>query len=59
MKTYLDWSTYQDAGLGDAYADIPKQGGDFARAVAVCIKSGLCEQPERKGVMCPSFRILG
>ena len=28
MKTYLDWSTYKDAGTGDAYANIPKQGGD-------------------------------
>lgn len=57
MKTYLDWSSYQDAGLGDAYADIPKTGGNFAKAVAVCIKSGLCEQSQRKGVMCPSFRV--
>jgi len=55
MKTYLDWSSYKDAGMGDAYADIPKTGGDFAKAVAVCIKSGLCET-KPKGVMCPSFR---
>ncbi|MEW7979753.1 MAG: 4Fe-4S dicluster domain-containing protein [Candidatus Sedimenticola endophacoides] len=58
MHTHLDWSCYQDAGLGDAYADVPKHGGDFARAVAVCINSGQCEQP-RKGVMCPSFRVSG
>jgi Fe-S oxidoreductase len=57
MKTYLDWSSYQDAGMGDAYADIPKTGGNFAKAVAVCIKSKLCEQADRKGVMCPSFRV--
>jgi len=57
MQTYLDWSSYQDAGMGDAYADIPKTGDNFAKAVAVCIKSGLCEQAERKGVMCPSFRV--
>lgn len=55
MKTYLDWSSYQDSGMGDAYADIPKSGGNFAKAVAVCIKSGLCET-KPKGVMCPSFR---
>lgn len=56
MKTYLDWSAYQDAGMGDAYADIPKQGGDFAKAVAVCINSGLCAT-HSKGVMCPSYRV--
>lgn len=55
MKSYLDWSSYKDAGMGDAYADIPKTGGDFARAVAMCIKSGLCAT-KPKGVMCPSFR---
>ena len=43
--------------MGDAYADIPKTGGDFAKAVAVCINSGKCET-EFKGVMCPSFRVL-
>lgn len=57
MKTYLDWRAYQDAGLGDAYADIPKTGGNFAKAVAVCINSGLCAKTDRKGVMCPSFRV--
>lgn len=41
--------------MGDAYADIPKTGGDFAKAVAVCIKSGLCET-RPNGVMCPSYR---
>jgi Fe-S oxidoreductase len=56
MKTYLDWSAYKDSGMGDAYADIPKTGGNFAKAVAVCIKSGLCET-KPKGVMCPSFRV--
>jgi len=43
--------------MGDAYADIPKSGGDFARAVAVCINSHKCET-EFKGVMCPSYRVL-
>lgn len=58
MKTRLDWSAYRDAGMGDAYADIPKQGGDFAKAVAVCINSRQCEGVGR-GVMCPSFRVSG
>ncbi|MFM8332585.1 MAG: (Fe-S)-binding protein [Candidatus Methylumidiphilus sp.] len=57
MKTFLDWSAYEDAGLGDAYADIPKTGGDFAKAVAVCINSKACERFNDKGVMCPSFRV--
>lgn len=56
MKTYLDWSAYHNAGMGDAYADIPKSGGDFAKAVAVCINSRQCEE-KGKGVMCPSFRV--
>ncbi len=56
MRTELDWSEYQDRGMGDAYADIPRQGGDFAKAVAVCIRSGICEQHGR-GVMCPSYRV--
>lgn len=56
MKTILDWSSYENAGLGDAYADIPKNGGDFAKAVAVCINSHMCEKKD-KGVMCPSYRI--
>jgi len=56
MKLFLDWSSYRNAGMGDAYADIPKHGGDFARAVAVCIGSRQCEQTG-KGVMCPSYRV--
>ncbi len=56
MKTYLDWSAYKESGMGDAYADIPKQGGDFAKAVAVCINSRQCET-KGKGVMCPSYRV--
>ncbi len=57
MKPQLDWSAYENAGLGDAYADIPKQGGDYAKAVAVCINSMVCLRPIDKGVMCPSFRV--
>jgi len=52
----LDWSAYREAGMGDAYADIPKEGSDFARAVAVCINSRHCET-DGAGVMCPSFRV--
>jgi len=57
MKSFLDWSAYEDAGLGDAYADIPKTGGNFAKAVAVCINSKACESLNEKGVMCPSYRV--
>ncbi|GGB92996.1 hypothetical protein GCM10011352_18850 [Marinobacterium zhoushanense] len=57
MKPDLDWSGYENAGMGDAYADIPKSGGDFAKAVAVCINSMVCLRPIDKGVMCPSFRV--
>ncbi len=57
MQHHLDWSDYRDQGLGDAYADIPRQGGDFAKAVAVCIRSGVCEQLTSAGVMCPSYRL--
>jgi len=58
MKTFFDWSAYEDAGMGDAYADIPRHGGDFAKAVAVCIDSRQCER-RGKGVMCPSYRVTG
>ncbi len=58
MKTYLDWSAYQDAGMGDAYADIPKAGGNYAKAIAVCINSRQCEATGKQ-VMCPSYRVSG
>jgi len=57
MKTFLDWSAYENAGMGDAYADIPKTGGDFAKAVAVCINSRQCQTHTAKMVMCPSYRV--
>lgn len=56
MKLHLDWSAYENAGQGDAYAGIPATGGDFARAVSVCIRDKHC-QTLGKGVMCPSFRV--
>jgi Fe-S oxidoreductase len=55
MKLHLDWSAYETAGQGDAYAGIPATGGDFAKAVAVCISDKQCQR-KPKGVMCPSFR---
>lgn len=58
MKLHLDWSSYENAGQGDAYAGIPASGGDFAKAVAVCISDKRC-QTLAKGVMCPSFRATG
>ncbi len=58
FEPFLDWSSYRDAGLGDAYADVPRYGGNFARAVAVCINSRQCET-RGKGVMCPSYRVTG
>ncbi len=58
FKSRLDWSAYKDAGIGDAYADIPKHGGDYAKAIAACINSRQCEE-FGKQVMCPSFRISG
>lgn len=57
MKPELDWSAYESAGMGDPYADIPKTGGDYARAVSVCINSMVCLRPIERGVMCPSFRV--
>lgn len=56
IKHELDWSGYKDQGMGDPYADIPRSGGDFAKAVSVCINSGVCEEQTR-GLMCPSYRI--
>ena len=58
MKHHLDWSSYETAGQGDAYAGIPSTGGDFAKAVSVCISDKLCQRTP-KGVMCPSFRATG
>ena len=58
MKPQLDWSAYKEAGMGDAYADIPRHGGDFARAVAACINSRQCETTGKR-VMCPSFQVSG
>jgi len=58
MKTFLDWSAYDTYGIGDAYSGIPATGGNYAKAVAVCMHSRDC-QNTGKGVMCPSFRITG
>jgi len=56
MKTHLDWSAYDTYGVGDAYAGIPASGGNYAKAVAVCMNNHQCQR-DGKGVMCPSFRI--
>jgi glycerol-3-phosphate dehydrogenase subunit C len=56
MKTHLDWSGYDTYGIGDAYSGIPARGGNYAKAVAVCMHNRAC-QTEGRGVMCPSFRI--
>ncbi len=56
MKTYLDWSAYDTYGVGDAYAGIPATGGNYAKAVAVCMNNHQCQR-EGKGVMCPSYRV--
>lgn len=58
MKTFLDWSAYDTYGIGDAYSGIPATGGNYAKAVAVCMHSRDCRNTG-KGVMCPSFRITG
>ena len=58
MKTFLDWSAYDTYGLGDAYAGIPATGGNYAKAVAVCMNNQACQR-DGKGVMCPSYRISG
>jgi len=58
MKTFLDWSAYDTYGIGDAYSGIPATGGNYAKAVAVCMHSRDC-QKSGKGVMCPSYRITG
>ncbi|WP_294536123.1 4Fe-4S dicluster domain-containing protein [uncultured Rhodoblastus sp.] len=56
MKTHLDWSGYDTYGIGDAYSGIPARGGNYAKAVAVCMHDRQCQR-EGRGVMCPSFRI--
>lgn len=56
MKTHLDWSAYDTYGVGDAYAGIPATGGQYAKAVAVCMNNHQCQR-DGKGVMCPSYRV--
>ncbi|UCV16065.1 (Fe-S)-binding protein [Quatrionicoccus australiensis] len=56
MKTHLDWLAYDTYGAGDAYAGIPATGGNYAKAVAVCMNNHQCQR-DGKGVMCPSYRI--
>ena len=56
MKTHLDWTAYDTYGIGDAYSGIPITGGNYAKAVAVCMHNRQCQR-EGRGVMCPSYRI--
>jgi ferredoxin len=56
MKTHLDWSAYDTYGVGDAYAGIPATGGNYAKAVAVCMNNHQCQR-DGKGVLCPSYRV--
>jgi glycerol-3-phosphate dehydrogenase subunit C len=56
METKLDWSAYESYGAGDAYAQIPAQGGAYGKAAAVCIGNRQCQR-NASGVMCPSFRV--
>lgn len=56
METKLDWSAYDSYGQGDAYAQIPAEGGAYGKAAAVCIGNRQCQR-EEKGVMCPSYRV--
>lgn len=56
MKTKLDWSAYDSYGTGDAYAQIPAQGGAYGKAASVCIGNRQCQR-DAKGVMCPSYRV--
>jgi Fe-S oxidoreductase len=56
MKNKLDWSAYESYGEGDAYAQIPAEGGAYGKAASLCIGSRTCQRADI-GVMCPSFRL--
>ena len=58
MKNKLDWSAYDSDGdiNGDAYAQIPAEGGAYGKATSLCIGSRQCQRTD-VGVMCPSFRL--
>ncbi len=56
MKTHLDWSAYDTYGIGDAFSGVPIRGGNYAKAVAVCMHNRECQRVTR-GIMCPSYRI--
>ena len=56
IKNKLDWSAYNSYGEGDAYAEVPVHGGDYAKAASLCIGSRTCQRTDN-GVMCPIFRL--
>ena len=46
MKKVLDWSNYHEQGMGDCYADIPKQGETALDSDALVVCNGLfCSHP--------------
>jgi len=55
VEPKLDWSAYDSYGAGDAYAQLPTEGGAYGKAAAVCIGNRQCQRVDR-GVMCPSYR---
>ena len=56
LEPKLDWSIYESYGEGDAYAQIPAEGGAYGKATSLCIGSRQCQRTDI-GVMCPSFRL--
>lgn len=47
MKTHLDWSSYDTYGIGDAFSGVPIRGGNYAKAVAVCMHNRACQKEGR------------
>lgn len=66
MQTKLDWSAYDNAGMGDPFGGDPfgaafaatasPPSGGFGKAVALCTGNRACLRTDTPGVMCPSFR---
>lgn len=55
MKPQLDWSAYDSYGAGDAFAQLPAEGGAYGKAAAACFGNRQCQRTDQ-GVMCPSYR---
>lgn len=68
MQTKLDWSAYDNTGMGDPFGGDPfgaafaatapasPSSGGFGKAVALCTGNRACLRKDVPGVMCPSFR---